>query len=123
MCRASTTCYKGQLHTTSSRNLTTAITEHLNILLLKDSQLIMYLGGSGTTGISRVVQWFFDFSRHWLATALTVITAVSVVAAVLIGGSTIHSALGLQKSIKPSDPTPAMMATWSEIGLMFIDQF
>lgn len=83
----------------------------------------MYLGGSGATGISRVIQWFFDFSRHWLATASTVITAVSVVAAVLIGGSTIHSALGLQKSIKPSDPTPAMMTTWSEIGLMFIDQF
>ncbi len=109
--------------TTSCRNLTTAITEHLNILLPKDGQLIMYLGGSGGTGKSRVIQAFVDFSRRWLATASTVITASSGVAAVLIGGCTIHSALGFKKSMKPGKPTPAMMAAWSEIGVMFIDEF
>jgi hypothetical protein len=45
------------------------------------------------------------------------------VAAVLIGECTLHSALGLKKSMKPGDLTPAMIAAWSEIGVMCIDEF
>ena len=83
----------------------------------------MFLGGSGGTGKSRVIQAFVDFSRRWQATTSTVITASSGVAAVLIGGCTIHSALGITKSMKPVDPSPSMIQAWSEIGIMLIDEF
>lgn len=110
-------------HTVSSKRITTAIKEHLKKLLPKDGQLIMYLGGSGGTGKSRVIRAFVDFSRRWHATTSTVITASSGVAAILIGGCTIHSALGIAKSMKLSDPSPSMIQASSEVGIMLIDEF
>lgn len=94
----------------------------LKKILPKDGQLIMYLGGSGGTGKSRV-NAFVDFSRRWHSTTSVVVTASSGVAAVLIGGCTIHGALGIQPLMTPKPPSPEMITAWSEVGVMLIDEF
>ncbi|KAI9555071.1 hypothetical protein GHT06_017586 [Daphnia sinensis] len=51
------------------------------------------------------------------------VTASSGSAAVLIGGSTLHSALGIPPGLNPPPPTEVMRATWSQVGVLFIDEF
>jgi ATP-dependent DNA helicase PIF1 len=43
--------------------------------------------------------------------------------AVLIGGSTLHSALGITPGLNPPPPTEMMRAAWSRVGVLFIDEF
>lgn len=52
-----------------------------------------------------------------------VVCASSGAAAVLIGGCTIHSALGVRISLKPPPPTVEQIFAWSEVYLMIIDEF
>jgi putative ribosome biogenesis GTPase RsgA len=68
---------------------------NLKKILPKDGQLIMCLGGSSGTGKSRVINAFVKFSHRWHSTTYVVVTASSGVVAFLIGGFTIHGALGI----------------------------
>lgn len=56
--------------------------------------LVMYLGGAGGTGKSRVLGAVRLLARSWAAAEHLLLTATTGVAAVNIGGSTIHSAIG-----------------------------
>lgn len=94
----------------------------LDEILPKQRQLVMYLAGSGGTGKSRVIKCFTDFSRRWNSVASTVICASSGVAAILIQGSTLHSALGIG-IYKIYEPTPDQIVAWSEIGVLILDEF
>ena len=96
---------------------------YLDIILPTNRQLVMFLAGSGGTGKSRVIQCFKDFARRWHSVSSTVISASSGVAAMLIGGCTIHSALGIGIRREPPDPTQNQINAWSEIGILFVDEF
>ena len=63
-------------------------------ILPPTEQLVLYLGGCGGTGKSQVIQAVVDFARRWNVENTVVISAISGVAAVNIGGCTLHSALG-----------------------------
>ena len=52
-----------------------------------------------------------------------VICASSGVAAILIGGCTLHSALGIGTNPLPPEPNSNHIQAWSEIGVMFLDEF
>jgi hypothetical protein len=52
-----------------------------------------------------------------------VICASTGIAAVLIGGCTVHCALGLQLKMNPAPPSPAQIEAWSEVGVIFVDEF
>ena len=41
----------------------------------------------------------------------------------LIGGCRIHSALGIGIRREPPDPTQNQINAWSEIGILFVDEF
>ena len=102
------------------------LTANINDLLKKimpTPQLILFLSGSGGTGKSRVIQTFVDFARRWHSTASVVVCASSGVAAVLIGGCTLHSALGISARMVDSDPSSDQIIAWSEIGLLILDEF
>ena len=92
-------------------------------ILPATQQLLMYLGGSGGTGKSRVIQAVVDFARRWHSSSAIVICASCGAAAVLIGGCTLHSALGIHISLNPPDPTEEQILAWSHIGVLFIDEF
>ena len=47
---------------------------------------------------------------------------VPKIAAILTGGCMVHKALGIQISRKPPAPKPSMVAAWSEIGLVIVDE-
>lgn len=96
---------------------------YLDIILQTNRQLVMFLAGSGGTGKSRVIQCFKDFARRWHSVASTVISASSGVATMLLGGCTIHSALGIGIRREPPDPTQNQINAWSEIGILFVDEF
>ena len=93
------------------------INSYLNAILPKQRQLVMFLAGSGGTGKSRVIKCFTDFCRRWTSTC-----ASSGVAASLIQGSTLHTALwiGIHKIY---EPTTDQIAAWSEIGVLLLDEF
>ena len=95
----------------------------LQAILPPSGQLVLYLGGSGGTGKSRVIQAFVDFARRWHSMASHVICASSGVAAILIGGCTLHSALGIGTNPLPPEPNSNHIQAWSEIGVMFLDEF
>lgn len=96
---------------------------HLSDIFNNNEQLIMYLGGAGGTGKSRVVQALVDFARRWHSSASVVITASTGIAAVLVGGCTVHCALGVQLSMNPPKPSRSQCEAWSEVGVLFIDEF
>ena len=93
------------------------INSYLNAILPKQRQLVMFLAGSGGTGKSRVIKCFTDFCRRWTSTC-----ASSGVAASLIQGSTLHTALWIGMH-KIYEPTTDQIAAWSEIGVLLLDEF
>lgn len=95
----------------------------LREILPPSGQLLLHLAGSGGTGKSGVLQALVDFGVAWKSSRSIVVTASCGAAAMLIGGSTLHSALGIQTSLHPPEPTETMRATWSEVGVLFIDEF
>jgi hypothetical protein len=99
------------------------INNYLDAVFPINRQLVMFLAGSGGTGKSRVIQCFKDFARRWHSIASTVIGASSGVAAMLIGGCTLHSALGIGIRREPPKPTQQQIDAWSEVGVLFIDEF
>jgi hypothetical protein len=99
------------------------INNYLDAVMPVNRHLVMFLAGSGGTGKSRVIQCFKDFARRWHSVASTVISASSGVAAILIGGCTIHSALGIGMRREPPKPTQQQINAWSEVGVLFIDEF
>lgn len=92
-------------------------------ILPASGQLILFLGGSGGTGKTRVIQALVDFARRWNASSSLITSASSGIAAMLIGGCTIHSALGIQRTLHPPDPTVKQIAKWTTIGLLLVDEF
>lgn len=86
-----------------------ALSEKIKKLLAeifsKNEHLRFYLGGAGGTGKSRVVQAFVDYARRWHSSASVVITANCGIAAVLVGGCTLHCALGIQLEKNPASPS------------------
>ena len=90
--------------------------------IMPTPQLMLFLGGSGGTGKSRVIQAFVDFARRWHPTASVVVSASSGVAAVLIGGCTLHFALGISARLVNSEPSSDQIIAWSEIGLLILDE-
>ena len=98
------------------------IATQLDNILPSSKQLLMFLGGCGGTGKSRVIQAVVDFARRWNSTSTVVITALSGIAAMLIGGCTLHSALGIGTYGKPRKPSPNLMNSWSRIGILIIDE-
>jgi hypothetical protein len=100
------------------------INAYITALLPHDKQLVLFLAGSGGTGKSRVIKCFTDFARRWHSTASNVITASSGVAATLIQGSTLHTALGIGiDDSKSFRPTMEHKAAWSEVAVLFVDEF
>jgi len=59
------------------------------------NQLLLYVGGEGGTGKSRIIQTIVDLFRRRGEGHRVVVTASSGAAAAKIGGVTVHSALGL----------------------------
>ena len=98
------------------------ISTQLEQILPLSKQLLMFLGGCGGSGKSRVIESFIDFSRRWYAASLVTVTATSGIAAMLIGGSTLHSALGIGTQSKPPKPSQKLIKTWSHIGILIIDE-
>ena len=82
----------------------------------------MYLGGCGGTGKSRVIQDFLDFARRWYSTSSVIVTGISGIAAMLIGGCTLHSALGIGTQPRPKEPSETLINKWSHISLLIIDE-
>ena len=99
------------------------IKKHLAVIFSSSENLIFYLGGAGGTGKSRVVQAFVDYARRWHSSASVVITANCGIAAVLVGGCTLHCALGIQIEKNPASPSQSQREAWSEVGVLFIDEF
>ncbi len=99
------------------------INNYLDAVLPVNHHLVMFLAGSGGTGKSRVIQCSKDFARRWHSVASTVICASSGVAAMLIGGCTLHSALGIGIRREPPKPTQQQIDAWSEVGVLFVDEF
>lgn len=64
-----------------------------------------------------------DFARRWHSAASIVVTASSGIAAMLIGGCTLHAALGVSVSLDPPEPKEHHVQAWSEIGLIIVDEF
>ena len=95
----------------------------LNSILPETGQLVMYLGGSGGTGKSRVIQAFVHFARRWHSIASHVICASSGVAAILIGGCTLHTAIGIAIDMYPPEPNNNHIQAWSEVDVMILDEF
>jgi hypothetical protein len=62
--------------------------------LAGDRSVVMYLGGPGGTGKSRVISAIARFAHLWDLAAFVQVTATTGVAAVNIHGRTIHSAVG-----------------------------
>lgn len=91
-------------------------------ILGEKHQLLLYLGGSGGCGKSRVIHAVVDFCRRWNSTASVLVSATSGLAATFVGGCTIHSALGIHTSLNPPDPQPKHLIAWSEIDLVIIDE-
>ena len=99
------------------------IKKHLAEIFSENEHLRFYLGGAGGTGKSRVVQAFVDYARRWHSSASVVITANCGIAAVLVGGCTLHCALGIQIEKNPASPSQSQLEAWSEVGVLFIDEF
>lgn len=84
--------------------------------------ITVFIGGSAGTGKSRVIEAFSSFADRWMSTPAIVISATAGIAAVQIGGCTLHCALGVQLSMHPPDPSPSQMDAWSKVGVLFVDE-
>ncbi len=98
------------------------IATKLQEILPSSKQLLMFLGGCGGTGKSRIIQAFLDFARRWNSTSSIVVSATSGIAAMLIGGCTLHSALGIGTKSNPPKPSENHVNAWSSIGILIIDE-
>ena len=85
--------------------------------------LRMFLDGPGGSGKSRVIEEVLAYSKEYTQklgvvfdSRTIVVTALSGVAAVSIGGETLHSAVGLNRSISPDD------TSFSNTRLLIIDE-
>ena len=103
--------------------MSTDIDALLQAILPPSGQLVLYLGGSGGTGKSRIIQAFVDFARRSHSMSSHVTCASSCVAAILIGGCTLHTALGIGIQPRPPKPNNNHIQAWPEIGVMFLDEF
>lgn len=103
--------------------MSTHIDALLRNILPPSGQLNFFLSGSGGTGKSRIIQAFVDFARRWHSIASHVICASSGVAAILIGGCTLHTALGIGIDMNPPEPNSNHIQAWSEISIVFLDEF
>ncbi len=81
----------------------------LEEVLPSSKQLVMFLGGCGGTGKSRIIQAFLDFARRWHSSSTVVVSATSGIAAMLIGGCTLHSALGIGTKANPPKPSQTLI--------------
>lgn len=97
--------------------------QYLNNILPTEGQLIFFLCGSAGTGKTQIIRAYIDFGRRWNVMASSVVCASTGAAAVLIDGFTLHAVLGLQRSSKPPDPSQEQLVAWSEVGVIFIDEF
>lgn len=77
------------------------ILDQLNEILPDSKQLLMFLSGCGGSGKSRIIKAFLDFARRWNSSTTVVVTATSGIAAMLIGGCTLHSAIGFGQNTNP----------------------
>ena len=98
------------------------IKDQLEEILPNSKQLLMFLGGCGGTGKSRIIKTFLDFARRWHSASTVVVTATSGIAAMLIGGCTLHSALGIGTKANPPKPSQTLINAWSKIGILIIDE-
>ncbi|CAB9528287.1 DNA helicase [Seminavis robusta] len=90
---------------------------------LRHNQLIMYLDGAGGAGKSRVVQELLKYAQEFTARLglqfdmrTIVVSAMSGVAAVSIGGETTHSVAAFFRNIDEKD------TTWANARLLIIDE-
>ena len=68
---------------------------------------------------SRIIQAFVDFARRWHSIASHVICASSGVAAILIGGCTLNTAIGIAINLNHPEPNNDHIQAWSEVGGWF----
>lgn len=113
---------KGNL-ATQMIHMSTRIDDLLRNINPPSGQLNLFLNGSGGTGKSRIIQAFVDFARRWHSIASHVICASSGVAAILIGGCTLDTALDIDISINLTDPNNNHIGAWSEVGIVILDEF
>nr|CAH0103563.1 unnamed protein product [Daphnia galeata] len=104
-------------------HMSTRIDDLLRNINPPSGQLNLFLSGSGGTGKSRIIQAFVDFARRWHSIASHVICASSGVAAILIGGCTLDTALDIDISINLTDPNNNHIGAWSEVGIVILDEF
>ncbi|KIK52760.1 hypothetical protein GYMLUDRAFT_103044, partial [Collybiopsis luxurians FD-317 M1] len=90
--------------------------------LPKQKQLLMYLGGMGGTGKSRVVSTVMTFFREREEGARFKVVAPTGSAAALLGGSTYHSAIGINDRLDDANISQATLSKIKEnfIGVQYI---
>ena len=87
-----------------------------------EDQLSLFIGGCGGTGKSQIVHALMDFCDRWKCSTSVVVCAFSGIAAMLIQGCTLHSALGISIEKDPKPPSEMMKIAWSEVDLIVIDE-
>jgi hypothetical protein len=92
-----------------------------NLKNLQANQLLAYLGGAAGTGKSRVIGAIRYLYGVMGKASGVVITATTGAAAVCLGASTIHTALGLMSKDLSAAPH-AMKAKFAEVRLLIIDE-
>ncbi|KUF91130.1 Serine/threonine-protein kinase YPK1 [Phytophthora nicotianae] len=86
---------------------------------LRDDQLLMFLGGAGGTGKSRVVDAIDAFCSGWHHDSFFVKAALTGKAATLIGGSTLASILvQLEHAIKGKKFEPLDLLVIDEVSMV-----
>ena len=90
----------------------------------RPDQLLMYLGGPGGTGKSRVVNALRDFFQARNQTRRFRLAAYTGVAARNIGGATLHSLLQLNESGKELSAKARrdLASLWEGVDYLFIDE-
>jgi len=95
----------------------------------KPSQLLLYLGGAGGTGKSRVIKSICEYFERINKRETLLVLAYTGIAASNISGSTIHSVCGLsfgeddRRSNKPTGSTLAQLQDrWSKVEYVIIDE-
>ena len=90
----------------------------------KPEQLLMYLGGPGGTGKSRVVSALRDLFESWKQSRRFRLAAYTGVAANNIGGATLHSLLQLNGSARERSTKTKrdLSAMWDGVDYLFIDK-
>jgi len=98
------------------------VAEHT--MMEKPHQLLMYLGGPGGTGKSRVVNALRDFFESRSETRRFRLAAYTGVAARNIGGATLHSLLQMNESGKNMSVKAKrdLSAMWEGVDYLFVDE-